>query len=252
MKKEMILISVSFFIMSFCAITVVNADEENRKVTTISKREADITGDGKTDTIYLKGIPYHNHDSYFKKIFIEVFASDDRGYKFPLESGSRAKFKFADLNSDGVKDIFSSVQTGGSGGISIHFIDTLKDFVPISIPVPEPLEMDSKFLAGYKAEIIIKRTGKRYIFDLKERKKDYKKLGLYYKGKLNEPTELTVNPFTSLKPVLLDGGKIGLKGLQRVTGIANADTIASVESTWHYQGIKWKLVRVQVKKINKH
>ncbi|MEH7255392.1 hypothetical protein V7111_25105, partial [Neobacillus niacini] len=93
-------------------------------------------------------------------------------------------------------------------------------------------------------------TGKTYLFDLKDRKKYYKKLGFYYKGKLNEPMELTVNSFNSLKPVKLTTGEFILKGIQRITGIANADNIAYVESTWKYGDGKWNFstANVQTKK----
>jgi hypothetical protein len=140
------------------------------------------------------------------------------------------------------------VQTGGSGGITINFLYSLKDFTTTNLTVPDPLEAESRFLNGYKAETKIEETGKNYLFNLKDRKKYYKKLGLYHNGKLNEPTELTVNPYSSLKPIHIKDNVMGLKGIQRVTGIANADTIADIDSLWLYQEGKWKLVNANVQK----
>jgi hypothetical protein len=128
----------------------------------------------------------------------------------------------------------------------------LKDYIKKELVVPEPLEIASTFENGYKAKITIGQTGKTYLFDLKDRKKYYKKLGLYYKGRLNEPTELTVNSFQSLKPVKLRTGEMVLKGVQRITGIANADTIAFVESTWKYGNSKWNLNNASVRTSNKN
>lgn len=246
MKKEMLLAFAGFFLTSLSAITGVYAIEENQKVITISKEEADITGDNKNEVISLKGIPYENEKSYLKKVYIKVTASNDKTYTIPLESGSKAAIQLKDITHDGVKDIFTTIQTEGSGGTTINFLHSLKDFTLVDLPVPEPLEMESRFLNDYKAEIKVKETGKSYAFNLKDRKTYYKKLGLYYKGKLNEPMELTVNPFSSLTLVELDNSRVGLKGIQTVTGIANADTIAIVESIWRYDTDHWKLVDTHV------
>lgn len=246
MKKETLLAFVSLLLLSMT--TVVYAVEEKNKTITISEQKADITGDGKLETILLKGVPYQDDENFLKEIYIDVKASNAKNYTIPMESGAKASFQLVDMNNDGVKDVFATVQTGGSGGIVLSFLHSLKGFVHTDLTVPEPVEMESRFLNDYQAEIKIKETGKTYHFDLNERKLYYKKLGLYYKGKLNEPTELMVNSYSSLKPVELADGKLGLKGVQRVAGIANADTIAFVESTWGYLNGKWKLVQVEVKK----
>lgn len=252
MKKEMLLVIVSFFLISITAITGVYAFEENTKVIAISEEEVDITGDGQNESIFLKGVPYQEENSFLKKIYIEVAASNGKTYTFPLESGSKASLQLTDLNNDGIKDLFASVLTGGSGGNVLNFLYSLKDFVHTELTIPEPLEMDTKFLNGYKAEMKLKQTGKSYLFNLKDRKKYYKKLGFYYKGKLNEPTELSVNPFNSLSPIQFENKKMGLKGYQRVTGVANADTIALVKSVWRYEKGHWKLLSADVKQERTH
>lgn len=246
MKKELLLVAAAFFLMSVTAITGVHAFDEKAKTVTISTHESDVTGDGINESIQLKGIPYEDEEGYLKEIYIDISTTDEKQYKIPLESGSKAALKLVDLNHDGVKDLFSNVLTGGSGGITLNYLYTLKDFIKKELVVPEPLEIASTFENGYKAKITIGQTGKTYMFDLKDRKKYYKKLGLYYKGVLNEPTELTVNSFQSLKPVKLTTGEMVLKGVQRITGIANADTIAFVESTWKYGDLKWNLNNTSV------
>lgn len=244
----MLLVIVSFFLMSLTAITGVYAIEETKKVITISKDKADITGDGKEEEIFLMGVPYQKDDSFLEKVYIELSASNGKKYTFPLESGTKAALHIVDLNNDGVKDVFASVLTGGSEGIVQNYSYSVKNFVQTKLNLPDPLEMDSHFLNGYKAEIKLTKTGQSYLFDLKDRKKYYKKLGLYTHGKLNEPTELTVNPFSSLQPIPVENHKIGLLGEQRITGIANADVIASVKSTWSYDHGHWKLEGIVVHK----
>jgi hypothetical protein len=250
LRKVMPFAVTALFLLSLTAITVVFAHEENTKDITISKQEADITGDGKNEKIYLKAVPYHGETkaTYFRKIYIEVSASNNKTYNFLLESGSKASLQPIDLNHDGVKDLFASVLTVGNGGIINNFLYSLKDFIHSNLTVPEPLEMESRFINGYKAEIKIVKTGETYLFNLMDREKYYKRLGLYNNGKLNEPMELTVNSYSTFKPSPLKEGKIGLKGKQRVTGAANADTIAYVESTWFFALGQWKLFNVKVQK----
>jgi len=250
MKKEIGLAFMAVFLLSLTAITAAYAIDNNEKVITIAKEEADITGDNRNEVVTLKGVPYQDDESYLKSIFIKIIASNGKTYTIPLDAGTKADLKLTDLNHDGIKDIFASVLTAGTSGDTLNYLHSLKDFVDVDLKVPEQLEMDSKFLNGYKAKITIKDTGKSYLFDMMDRKDYYKKLGLYYRGRLNEPTELTVNSYSSLTPITLNNSLPGLKGTQRITGIANGDTIALVESTWVYKKGQWKLVDTDVKKGN--
>jgi hypothetical protein len=250
MRKEMLIMFSVFFLLSTIATSGVYAIEETTKEITISKLKEDITGDGKKETILLKGNPFqantNNEEAFFKYLTIEVASSDNKTYKFSLDSGSKASLQLIDLNHDGVKDLFASVLTGGSEGTTVHFLYSLKDFIYSDLTVPDHLEIDSRFLDGYKAEIKITKTDETFLFDLKDREKYYKQLGIYSNQKLNEPMELMVNPYSILKPVSLKGGEMGLKGIQRVTGVANTDAIAYVKSTWCFDLGDWKLVNLDV------
>jgi hypothetical protein len=246
MKKEVGLVIAVLFFMSLTAITGVYAIG-NDEIVTISKKEVDITGDGQKEFIKLKAVPYEEKNEYFKEIYLEVFAPNGSRYTFPLQNGTKAAFQLADLNHDGVKDVFVTVLDGEVNGNTNYSLFSLKDFKKEDLPIPEPLLMESRLLNGFKAEIKIKDTGNSYRFDLKDRKKYYKKMGLYTNGRLQEPTELMVDSFNSLKPFTDQNKRKGLKGIQRVSGIADADTIAYVESTWMFENGKWVLKDVEVK-----
>lgn len=246
MRKELILTFTVVLLVSLTAITGVYAFEEKSKIITLSKNEIDITGDGLNEVIYLMAQPYQDNHSFFKKMFIKINASNHKSYKIPLESGIHPKLKFVDLNHDSVKDLFVSIPTGGSGGIRTNNIYSLKDFKLINLTVPEPLEVDSRFENEYKATIKITQTNAFYSFDLKNQKKYYEKLGLFYNGKLNEPTELSVKTFNQMKPILFKGEQFGLIGVQRITGVGNTDIIANVESSWLFDNGHWKLLNVGV------
>jgi hypothetical protein len=252
MKKEFGLALLALFFLSLNAITGAyaveneNKEKDTKKIDTIIKQEVDVSGDGKPDTIEIKGIRYEEGSAYLKEIYLEITATNGQTYKAQLDSGFDPKLEFVDLNHDGLADMFISIPTGGSGGISNYFLYTLKDFQLKDIGIPDSLMITSEFQDDYKATMTIDNTGKSFIFDLTSRKKDYERLGLYQKGKLNEPRELMVDPYSTLKPIIVKNESYGLKGVQQVSGAYHADGIAFVESTWYYENEKWNLIDTRV------
>lgn len=249
MKKELLITFSAFFFMSLTAFTGVYAGESNKKTVTISEEKVDVTGDGKKDLIYVKGVLYEEGAQFLKEIYLKIRASNGEVYKIDLEGGYDPTTIYKDLNHDSVKDIFISVPTGGSGGLSNFYLYSLRDFQVTNLTVPEPLAVSSQFEDGYQASITIEETGQSYSFDLSDRKEDYERMGLYQDGKLNEPTELMVLPFGTLKPIKVKNGLYGLKGSQRINGAYNADGIANIESTWLYEEGKWQVLNAEVKSL---
>ncbi|MDQ0268598.1 hypothetical protein [Cytobacillus purgationiresistens] len=247
MKKELLFAFAAFFMMSLSTITGVFAGEDRKGDTiTIVKDEADLSGDGKKDSISIEGTRYEEDSDFLREVFLQIKASNGERFKVELEPGYDPQLQFIDVNGDGVKEIYISVATGGSGGLSNFYLYTLKDFNLKDLTVPDPVMMTTQFLDNYKASISIQETGETYTFDLKSRAEDYEKSGLYNHGKLNEPTELMVDSYSSLKPITLKDGSTGLKGIQRVSGSYHADSIAFVESIWKYNDGKWTLDKVKV------
>lgn len=250
MRKEIIFALAAFFFLSLTALTAAYAGENQNKILTISKEKADVTGDGKKDLIVIKGQPYDEGTEFLKEIFVEIQTLNKKTIKIELDSGFNPTANFVDLNHDGLKDIFITVDTGGSGGITNHYLYTLKNNILADITVPEPLVINSQFLDGYKAVITIQDTGESYTFDLSNRADDYEKTGLYQKGKLSEPTELMVDSYSALKPVLMNDKTYGLRGTQAISGAYHADRIAIIESNWLYVNGKWTLKSTRVMETN--
>lgn len=249
MKRELLIAFSAFFFMSFTAFTGVYAGESKEKTVTISEDKVDITGDGKKDLIYIKGVPFEEGAQYLKHIYLKIRASDGETYKIDLEAGYDPTTIYKDINHDSVKDMLISVPMGGSGGLSNFYLYTLKDFHVTNLTIPEPLAVSSQFKDDYKASISIEETGQSYSFDLSDRKEDYERLGLYQDAQLNEPTELMVLPFGTLKPIKLKKDRYGLKGSQRINGAYNADEIANLESTWLFENGKWQVISTEVKAL---
>ncbi|MDP4170073.1 MAG: hypothetical protein Q8906_05635 [Bacillota bacterium] len=148
--------------------------------------------------------------------------------------------------SKNAKNLAVSSPTVESGRVKRNNSPTIKENKLKEVTDPLPLEIKSRFLEGYKAEIKIKPTGKSYVFDLRKNKKKYDELGLFFNNKPNEPTELMVQSFSTLDPVMMYGGVRGLRGVQKISGVDINDIIATVESYWIYSGGGWELQRVNV------
>lgn len=250
MKKQWFLALVTLILILSTAITVSYAINESDMIEIISKDEIDLTGNGKKDTVIVKGELFEAGAAFLKNIFVVIQGSNGKEYTLTLDGGYEPTVRFEDLNHDGIKDLFISVATGGSGGLSNYNLYTLKDFKLTDLTVPDPLIIQSEFLDDYKGKITIEDTNKTYIFDLKDRREDYERIGLYHNGKLNEPSELMVLPFGRLKIIPVEGEKLGLKGVQRISGAYNADGIAYVESTWLYDQGKWNLKDTKVMELD--
>ncbi|MEW9699349.1 hypothetical protein [Paenibacillus sp. SI8] len=215
----------------------------------LQTREIDVTGDGKPDNVALFGTKQDNASPYFTKLFIVVSGPSQTQVVIPLEGGYNPQLGFCDVNGDRVPEIYVSAETGGSGGLSYYYLYTLKNNVPTAIPLPDPLHVQATFKNNYVVKLKIGETGKSYKIDIKDKKADYDRFGVYKNGRLIKPIIVDVNPYGLLQPIDTNGdGVCELKGIQRITGIANADTIGYVTSLWKWENGKWVLRESTIQK----
>lgn len=240
-KKSLIFVSVLFLL----AITSVHA-VENEKEQVLGQYKGDVTGNGEEDHVFLKGVPFSSDPNHFEKLIIEVMGNDGKNQSIDVNGGFRPELTLEDINHDGIKDLFVSVETGGSGEIKNYYLYTLKGSNAIELTAPYPLVIQSEWLDRYKAKITIENNHKTHKFNLKSKADEYEQMGLYMNGKLNEPMELMIGDYDRLEPVKIKGGKIGLKGNQVISGAAHSDVIGRVESTWVFKDGEWKLLGTKV------
>ncbi|MBU8714013.1 hypothetical protein KM924_15990 [Brevibacillus parabrevis] len=217
----------------------------------IQIKRQDVTGDGKPDVVTLLGQRFAADSPYFEKL--KVMVQDPVAKKTTFFTtaygGYQPDMAFCDFIGNGTKQILVQAPTGGSGGTSDFYLFSNKDNKPVVLPVPQPLTISGSYQDNYKVPILIKETNQTTVLDLSDRKKIYEENGVYKNGKLVTPTDVMPNSFSVLAPV--DENRDGiceLKGVQRVSGVANADTIAYVESLWKWDKTSWKLQKAEVKK----
>lgn len=244
MKKEPLIILSAlllfFLIVGTCVYTV---DAKAKKSNVIQKSE-DITGDGVKDSVTLKKISKLRS----KKIILITKLSNGKTHELSLEKGMDQDLSLVDVNHDGVKDVF--VRNSYKEKVENHLF-SYKDFIFKEFPIPSLPTIQGQFLNGYTAQIDIQETATDYAIKLKKRKQKYDSLGIYQNGKVNEPTELVIDPYGGFKAVKFNDGDFGLKGVQRISGIEKNDPIALVESYYSLMGGNWILRKVMVLEVNR-
>ncbi|MFD0697554.1 hypothetical protein ACFQZT_26100 [Paenibacillus sp. GCM10027628] len=215
----------------------------------LQAREIDVTGDGKLDTVSLVGTKMDSSSPYYAKLFIVVSGQGQNQVVIPLEGGYNPRMMFCDFDGNKLPEIYVSAETGGSGGLSNYYLYSLKDNVPTAIPLPDPLHVTATFKNNYVVKLKLKETGKSYKIDIKDKKEDYDRFGVYKDGKVVKPIIVDVHPFGALQPIVVErDGVCELRGVQRISGIANADTIGYANSIWKWKDGKWVLKGSSVNK----
>lgn len=245
-KTETIVLMFTSFLMIVTAFTGAYAVEKGEQLVDVIKGNADLTGDDIEETIVVKGLPVEEGKNEYSQIFVEVKEESGEIHVIEIDEGKKPQIEFVDLDHDGIKDLFISVQSRNDETMNT-FLYSFKGSKIIDILIPDPLVIQSEFLNDYKASVLIENNYRSYRFNLKNRKDDYEKAGIYQNGQLNEPMELIIKQYSKLEPYLYKKNKYGLKGTQIIAGIHDKDILGVVESRWVYKNGQWKLVNTMVK-----
>ncbi len=249
MRKELLFAFAAFFFMSLNAITGAYALENEDHEKNLLQEQKDLNGDGKPETLTLKGILSEEENDFYTKLTIQVSEGNEQKLEQEVDGGFNPQLKLVDIDSDGTDEMFLTLFETESGSKKRFAIYDYDGYKIKETAIPELPVMTSSFMEDYKAELEIEGI-KTYNFDLYERKDTYEQLGLYQNGHLNESTELIISPFTQLKTSSYKQ-KLALEGKQIISGIASVDKIAYLETVWTSKGDSWKLEKIKVKEISK-
>lgn len=217
---------------------------------------ADLNKDKKAERIYLianqfeKSALYYDQISYVikdgktGKRLVHVVKNEDGS----LFSGYEPKVTAADLTRDGQNDLLLSAPTGGSGGMVSYDLSSLKNGKLVSLLSENDLKgltLTGKYLDGYQVELYAKELDKRWLTDVSYNKALYQENQIYDpEGKLIADVTPSAYPIGYLEVITAYDGPM-LKANQRVTGIANADTIVNLSLYLSYDKGKWQLREVR-------
>ncbi len=206
----------------------------------------DVTGDGQKDQLTLYGIPFGEKTKYFKEFKLVSINKKGKAVQ-RINGGFSPKLIFADVNSDHALEVILEIPTGGSAQSRDYYAFNVYNQEIDEFPLPKPLNLNGSFKNNYRASFIIPENNQSFVLDLLKHKPLYDKLGMYKKGKLNEPQETLIGEYHSL--IIKDVNKDGVNELvakQTISGTSVSDVIAEVSSFWNYEEENWVLKNVEV------
>ncbi|VBB05197.1 Hypothetical protein LUCI_0404 [Lucifera butyrica] len=222
----------------------------------LDRQTGDVTGDKKPKDIFLLGRKPGMDSNFADDISILVQDKTTRNVltvKLPNVGGYNSKLFLGDFTGDKIADVFVTIPSGGSGGYVEHRIVTFVGEPRVIFGESENkgIVATGRFLDGFRAELTEASTKRKAIIDLSNKKDMYIKANIYNTGgKLLRQQQLSVSPLEELDSIeVTPGGTYELKGVQRVTGIYNADTVAHIYSIWEYRNQKWTTQQIEVSSV---
>ncbi|WP_050614915.1 hypothetical protein [Bacillus testis] len=200
----------------------------------------DVTGNGVKDQVILRATPIKKLDDSYKKISLQVkFGGKKRVWA--LGEGRHPVLTIEDVTNDGIKDVLVTMKSLTERGSVTGTVITFTNGKGHQLKLPEAIPIEAFFKDHYSAEVNAGR--KKFEIDLKTRKDTYEKLGMYSKGKLNEPIELIVSEFKSLKPQYINSDK-GLVSKQLISGFRREEVLGELTTYWVYSKDGWTVKNI--------
>lgn len=208
----------------------------------IFSQNADVTGDGVLDTVFLTGKGRADNPEFYENIVLSV--RDGRTGQTYIQSlapdnvGYNPRFMLCNFNNDGLLDILTSIDSGGSGAFVYNKLVTVKggqfqELFNVAVFNTE-FKGQAVYLNDYRVEITVPRLGRRYLVDVRDRKEIYQGKIYDQNGQLIKPTTGEVSDLNVLYPTQ-NGRNCGLLALQRVIGLFNADSLGYLETNFRWE-----------------
>ncbi|GAB6137952.1 hypothetical protein [Halanaerobaculum tunisiense] len=256
-SRRIILLVIIIFIVSTNGLTFAKKElltqlDLKKNIEIIESKIVDVTGDGIKDKVALVGSKVGKNKSPFRDN-LTIIVRDGKSQEYTKATyqnfvGYEPKLLVKEFSGDKVNDVMVTANSGGSGGIYYHLIATFKNAkakVVFDEDNNRGVKVTGQFIPNFRARLKFVDFKKEVILDISENKDDYinqkvyNQKGVLVQRKLIRPYSY---PFNELEPVDYDNdGKYELKGIQRIVGTCNADTIARIESIWSYNNQQWSL-----------
>lgn len=222
----------------------------------LDRKTGAVTGDGAPKEILLIGQKTDVNSDYADDLRIVVRDGASRKVitvGLPDIGGYNSKLFIGDFSGDKVADVLVTVPSGGSGGYVAHRIVTFVGEPKIIFGEKENdgIVATGHFIDGFKVELTEESTKRTAIIDQSAKKDIYIQAGLYDEhGKLLRQQSVSVSPLGGLDPIDVEpDGTYELRGVQRVIGIYNADTVGYLYSIWKYENQKWVAKQIEVSSV---
>ena len=206
------------------------------KESVIDIKSGNIYGKGKEETVILKGEYLHEDSNYVERATIVIKDENNNMEEYPLKfNGYNIKIFLGKFSSDNSDDIYIYGETDGSGGYIFSLIYKYDNGKIVEIfnseDFSEKQKCTSRYLDGYKIEVICQSYQRKYILDIINVDKNYLKQIYDRDGnvKINEvPSVSDVNKVDLIYD--LEEELINLLVYQKIIGISNSNVLGEINS----------------------
>ena len=217
--------------------------ESSNELIIFDSKRADVDGDGKIEKVSLVGTI---SESGIVASNIKITISNDTTYDVNLKTnkGYNPKLFLGDFTSDGLDDVFVSMESGNTGREGFFYIYSFALNNEQKIFDYEVFNNKYKYDVTYDDNYIVRVTSLfsplKYMIDISN-KGHY--LNALYKsdGSLKRPTKGMVSPIIELRTIK-DNNHYNLQAIQRIIGYYNADTLGMIVTPLSYDKFKNEFV----------
>lgn len=220
----------------------------------IDTKFGDVNGDKIPDVVHLVGDK--NQNPFYENITLII--EDGRvklPYVIPLLPNYDKAYDpwiiLTDFTGNKAEDIFISMPTGGSGGLTqyyaVAFLNNRANYILTPqwfSTVNNVLGFEVIYKDYYKVEIVSKKLGKTFVIDIYNRKEFYEGTVYNKAHKLIRPLRGFILDPTFSFPMKLNGNEpTTLMVLQDIAGTSHADSLGILISYWSYSraGLSWNV-----------
>jgi hypothetical protein len=228
--------------------------KNNISANLLAIQEADVSGDGILDKVYLYGSKTGESDSSYVdniSVVIEDGYSGNTSIITPdFNAGYKPRLFLGDFTADGVEDIKLSMDSGGSGGYGYFYIYTFINNTPKEIfnfdRYNTIYQYKVDYIDLYRVAVYNINHDKLFILDLINKGNEY--ISQYYDefGMLRKPIQGEVLAIGALVPFIQNEeiNTYELLALQRIIGPINSDTLGYIENVLSWDGEEFVSTRM--------
>ncbi|OON95386.1 MAG: hypothetical protein ATN36_08590 [Epulopiscium sp. Nele67-Bin005] len=201
--------------------------------------EADVTGDGQEEKIYLMGKrPYNDGREFISNMYIRMkdgHTQKETIIPMKVNKGYAPKLFIGDFDKNGINDIMVTFYKGGSGGYNFAYIFSTWKNEPELIFDTEQFNEEFggnvKYEDGHKVRVSTTKPKKEYVLDISEDEKAYLDWLYDEEGYLKTTQEGEILELGGLYPTNYNQtDNYDLRAVQRVTGMNLTDTLGLLET----------------------